>query len=727
MIELFQVINSALRQETFVPVQVLTQRENLRPCVREALSTVTDAFFSGSSETRGLKVGVVKMLLALHYATSTRTTFEGMSVSLQLRFLTWIARRLRAMATMGGANRMIRTLKGACHTCRKAGLTNSPDEARTAVGQLTVARRSIWTSEFLIQLSMGGRALPKAPPHLVETAVVKQHLTLAQPSVVPALDYVKSIRKFLSHFHVEPCGYVPVKPSFTSPSASYAFSRREGGRSQEIKDLLEPEFLDCLGPPDEEDCEVAIFPGLGWPWNAINERLGDMGEYLSELPFEMESRSVPISEWGYKTRVVSCSDPVRTHQSESYRRQLLKKLQQLPCCRTSSEEDYNALRCDNRDEGPYQVFSADLQSATDNLSHHIIRAFSDELEVPFELVTGGTIDNCPINTGTLMGIPCSWPILSLAHAWACWAMGIPLRSFHLKGDDLIGLWTSEQIQTYQGGIQLLTGMPINLDKSFVAKDRGLFCERSYRLQNCTLVEAKQNFSVRFMVDSTPSEGGFPYPLKVRQRTWSLVGKVRWRILSTIARHWAGYVPRLGGLAYLPISWGGLEAMPHRFGEAAPSLCRKLASAIHDSKDFRKLRAMLGMAWSRAYPAESAERVTEELIAVLSLQLGLTIEGQLWPSLVRVLDESRDTLGQWAHFTNVPAGHAGYHRYYRMVRRLSKRLASKQVPQHSRLKSWTIQGVRRLVARVQYSPLQTGLLSECREALLTSPALVKFTT
>jgi hypothetical protein len=631
------------------------------------------------------------------------------------------------MQSMTSAIRMVRTLKGACHICRGAGLTGRISDARTAVGQLTVVRRSIWTSEYLIQLSMGGRALPKAPAHMLEAAVAKQHQILSIPSVKPVMDIRRSVKKFLRTYGIRPCEERPLKASFTSRSASYAFSRREGGRSQEIKDLLDEEFLDCLGPPPEGEGEVAIAPGFGWPWNAMDAKLTEFGEYLSGLDFEMESRSVAISEFGLKTRVVSCSDPVRTHQSESYRRQLLQRLERLPCCAAPLRDDIRAMRLENRDEGPYEVFSADLSSATDYLDHYVIAAFCDALKVPFELVTGGTIDDCVIARGTLMGIPCSWPILSLAHAWACYAMGIPLKSFRLKGDDLIGLWTSEQISTYQGGIQLMTGMPINLDKSFVAKDRGLFCERSYRLENCTLVEVEQNFSVRFMVDSAPSEEGFPYPLKVRQRLWSLAGRVRWSRLTRIAHHWAGVVPRLGGLAFLPVSWGGLEALPHRFGELAPPICQKLASAVHDSTDFRKVKAMVSMAWAKSYPAESAERITNEMVAVISLQFGLSRGGVKNASFTRYLEETRDLLGQWAHFVSESAGDVGYHRYYRVVRRLSKRLEAKKLPQHSRLDRWTIQGARSVVTSITESALQPGLLAECREALLTSPALVKFTT
>jgi hypothetical protein len=63
---------------------------------------------------------------------------------------------------------------------------------------------------------------------------------------------------------------------------------------------------------------------------------------------------------------------------------------------------------------------------------------------------------------------------------------IRARSYRLKGDDLIGLWTMDEIHRYQNCIESLTGMQVNLDKSFVAKDRGVFCEKSYFRRGHTL-------------------------------------------------------------------------------------------------------------------------------------------------------------------------------------------------------------------------------------------------
>nr|QIR30295.1 RNA-dependent RNA polymerase [Plasmopara viticola lesion associated narnavirus 16] len=660
-----------------------------RHWMSQGLTLVNSAFMGGSSQTQKLKRGVVDMLLAVYYATSNRVTPGALSAARQMKLFSFIARRLRSMDSMADANRMIRTLKGACHACRQAGLTGQLDGVRSHVGQITFVRRTILSREYLLQLGMGGRALPAAPEHLVKAAVEKQRLLLSKPAASAGFDVDDSVEQFCRVFRLKPCKDIPCMPSLSSGSASYAYSRREGGRAQEVKDILEEDFIKNLSD----------VPVGGTTTSRITDKLTRMGEFLSQTGYEMESRSVAISELGYKTRVVSCSDPVRTHQSESYRRQLFKLLKRLPCCAAPLRDDIAVMKMRKFSSSSLFVFSADLSSATDNLNHEVITAFCDALNVPFELVTGGTIDDCTITTGTLMGVPCSWPILSLAHAWACWAMGIPLRSFRLKGDDLIGLWPLDVIQRYQQDIQCFTGMPINLDKSFVSKDRGVFCEKNYLLQSRTLVHTAEVIPLRFLVNRSP-ETGFPYVLKVRKALWAFRGFVQWRRLAAIGRHWTGVSPRLGGMCYLPTEYGGLEVLPHRFGETASKTVASLASAIHDCTLPREVQEMLRMSWTKALPAGSAERLASVRYSVVELGQALKLGGKLSSHLSSLFDRDRELFSLWAHFVSEPAGSVGYHRYYRVVKRLCKRLEKKTLPRHSRLKSWTVQGVRQLVASLK---------------------------
>nr|QQD86176.1 RNA-dependent RNA polymerase [Botryosphaeria dothidea narnavirus 2] len=654
------------------------------------------------------------MLLALHYATSSRVTPGSLSAAKLCTFLRFIARRLSAMQSMGSANRMIRTLKGACHQCRAAGLTGV-GSARSAIGQVTPFQRPVVSREYLLQLSMGARALPPAPKFLLEQGVAKQLHVLTTPCEPPAWSMAASVGRFVrTKCRRFRCEDSPLQPNFTSTSASYAYSRREGGRAGELKELLQ-----CAG-----------FEGSlkSRPPGTVTQRIQDylrlMGEFLSDEEYEMESRSVAISEYGYKARVVSCSDPVRIHQSESYRRQLIKLLGQLRPSALPLRQDLDVLRLNNSDPCTF-VYSADLTQATDYLDHHVITAFCDALGVPFELVTGGTIDDCAIARGTLMGIPCSWPILSLVHMWACWAMEIPWRSFLIKGDDLIGLWTMDEIHRYQTGIQLLTGMPPNLDKSFVSKDRGLFCERVFARNGSVLNLVTQVIPVRFLVVRTPSEEGFPYPLKTRKVLWTLVGRFHYAKLFRMGTHWTGVSPRLSGLSYLPVEYGGLECLPHSFCEAAPTLVARIASAVHDSTAVRKTLHMLRMSWSRAYPLESAEKLFSDRYSVVELGLCLSKDGGIPPSLEEQMVIDRELFSAWAHFIREPTRRVGYHRYYHVVRRLKRRLEKKALPQHGRLNRWTIQGVRRLLQSLDFALFPSSQLGSaaaweiqisCREIL-----------
>lgn len=108
------------------------------------------------------------------------------------------------------------------------------------------------------------------------------------------------------------------------------------------------------------------------------------------------------------------------------------------------------------------------------------------LGIPFELFSGGTLtlNHCtkPILRGTLMGIPLSFPTLTLIHYWFCrYIVNAPVSSFYIKGDDLISLWPSRLIKFYSQNLQKYTGMVPNSSKEFISRNRGLFCEKPYQL------------------------------------------------------------------------------------------------------------------------------------------------------------------------------------------------------------------------------------------------------
>jgi len=600
------------------------------------------------------------------------------------------------MATMGLCNRMIRTLKGAAHLCRQAGVTNSPGD-RSAVGQLTAFRRPELSRDYLVQLSMVSRSLPRPNEESSLVACQATVETLSTPQEPCDFDVDDSVDSFCQRFRLRACKDKPCTPQVTTRAASYANSRREGGRCGEITDLIRDEFpVLGLGPT----AEALLSDRVGFC-------LAEYGEFLSELDYGLESRSVAIPEFGYKTRVVSCSDPIRIQASESYRVQLFKLLKRLHPCRLPLEDNIQTLRFPKwKSDGPdnRMWFSADLKSATDHLHHSVITAFCDALEVPFELVTGGTIDDCDIRRGTLMGIPCSWPILSLAHCWACVEMGFPIRSFYLKGDDLVSHWTPRQILTYQLGIQRITGMPINFAKSFVSTDSAIFCERWYTARGSVLCQHEQIISVRSLVDRATSDSGLPYNLKVRQRLWSLVGKFNYRKLFRISNDWTGVTPRLGGISYLPVSYGGLEALPDRFGQKAPGLVARVASAVHDcAGDYQRIMGMLRMSWSRAFPEMSPERFAAEWLALEATQFTLR-PGADSPEVEAHMSKLMGRYSAWAQLLCPREDfRVRYDRYYKIVRRVRTRCERRLLPQHARLKTWTVQGVRKMVSSLGYLP------------------------
>lgn len=99
-----------------------------------------------------------------------------------------------------------------------------------------------------------------------------------------------------------------------------------------------------------------------------------------------------------------------------------------------------------------------------------------------------------------MGLPASWPVLSLAHYAICRVVD-PTHSFRIKGDDLIALWTDFQISHYHKLCEQV-GFLVNTKKSVVSDTMGVFCEVTYRREKKTLVRCS-DFSIRSFCRGEP--------------------------------------------------------------------------------------------------------------------------------------------------------------------------------------------------------------------------------
>jgi hypothetical protein len=530
---------------------------------------------------------------------------------------------------------------------------------------------------------MLGRSLPPVGPRQVEEA--KSSFYSIVCSDTPRIfDPTRkaSIMRFMKRF-----GLRTIRPeadaACMAPSASYDTPRREGGRSQEMCDYI-------LASPTvkrESPKQLVALPA----WKVANVRLR-VGSELMRKPYHLKSRSVVIREYGYKTRIVSCSDALRTHSSEAYRKGLFKALSRLPCCRKPLKGDaqtYHFGRVGRR----AAVYSADLSAATDRLDHGVLTDFCECFGVPPELVIGGTVDDRPMYRGTLMGIPCSWPMLSLVHAWAIWRSGIPLTTCHLKGDDNIALWTSSQRRLYNRRLPAWTGMTLNATKSFVSEDAGTFCEKFYFRQGDNL-HLQGTVSLRALLDRSAGRG-IPFPLKVRQYLWSLASRCRWKTLFLLQQQYAPNHVR-AARASLPYRYGGLDALPRYLGFRVGEELSWLFSAVHDGKVPDPVLRRIQLPLFESLPHGCHERVAAERESSACSEWSW-VRGSLETTL---LDATMALKAMFAWSAGVASGcprptPVSYHGYERLVSKYGK-LDRRMLIKHTRLRRPTVLAFRGLL-------------------------------
>jgi len=644
-------------------------------------------FFSLTKLACGLKdpewklvVGVMEALLALHYSIGGGRNASPQVLAWFLRRGLWVARHPTRSACL---------LKSAAHACRKAAIENSkiPWEH---VGQLTFNRPRSPSRRWLYQLSRVSRGLPKPPHHMQDKAVEQFYGLVTEDSLWSVNPSIGSIMRFMQTY-----GIVPVKPEYvastTAHSASLSLKRAEGGRSQEI--------LNLLGTNTSVELQARTGASSSHGQSMVRNRL--QGQILSAMEHSGASRSVVLPEYGLKTRIVSCSDAVRTFKSEAYRKPLYRLLAKLPCCRRALHDQLADLPF-RRVSEEASVYSADLSSATDRLDHNVLAVFCDLLHVPRDVVFGGTVDNRPMVRGTLMGIPCSWVMLSLVHAWAIWSSRIPLTTCHLMGDDCIAMWTPDQISEYNRNLPRLTGMELNTSKSFISKTGGTFCERFYLRRWGTSLVNVPTLSLRSLLDKSKRrtyEEGIPHQIRIRRYLWDNVGSWRYKVLLAIQSAWAPEKLRRPRV-HLPLSLGGLEVLPKRPTSQVPPDLGWLYSSIHDGAISGAELRQLSIPLTSAYPVRSPERIAADRLA--ALQDGLTFSTSscnekleaFWQAMI---SESAEMAVRTIK-SAVPA-RLNYHLYKKLVKAVP---VSVEVKPHLRLSPPSWISMRKILQKLRVS-------------------------
>jgi hypothetical protein len=346
-------------------------------------------------------------------------------------------------------------------------------------------------------------------------------------------------------------------------------------------------------------------------------------------------------------------------------------------------------------KGKLVLFSADLSAATDNLSQWAIRSVCGALKIPYDLVSGGDIDGHPIRRGTLMGIPLSWVVLSLVHAWACAEMGIPEGSFHLKGDDLVGLWTQEEIDTYSTQLVVMTGMDLNPSKCICDAGFAVFCERMFVRTSRNTCALMGTVPLR-MLEPDKSQGQYPWQITLGDNLWSLRGRVPWEKIYYLYKQVV--VPSLPiyrkSTGPLPPKWGGISSIPADPEKALVPWVGALVGRMIDGKADELLRTLRYLHLKRRKDS-IGNRIVKATVAT-EMQYHVSYTYQFVPEydIDELIREVHGTYANYYHgVTNLPLD--GGSSYVSFARALRETLKKEVKVGRSRVQVQTCAGARDL--------------------------------
>nr|QIP68041.1 RNA-dependent RNA polymerase [Erysiphales narna-like virus 3] len=297
----------------------------------------------------------------------------------------------------------------------------------------------------------------------------------------------------------------------------------------------------------------------------------------------LEAESVALPEVGAKFRIITKNDPTQVAESHRVRKTYFPLL--LSNKNTVVSEalrDPDLVELDLRPKGKKsdfrkrQYYSADLSSATDYLSREAIVSVAEALGFDPDLAYAQRVDGRPCLSGTLMGLPASWTILSLVHYVLASSID-PDHCFRLKGDDLIAFWTKRQWEAYKFRMENV-GFVINVTKSFIAKTFGNFCEVDYAEKRIRgVLHREPTYSVKSLATNLP----------LSPEQWRLLlrlGAPLWK-LSALQRKfcskWYQAARRVGIDACAPPKLGGLGLCPSRLDRSVSKGTSILCRAAHD--------------------------------------------------------------------------------------------------------------------------------------------------
>nr|UIW13874.1 MAG: RNA-dependent RNA polymerase [Rhizoctonia solani narnavirus 11] len=380
------------------------------------------------------------------------------------------------------------------------------------------------------------------------------------------------------------------RPPPVSGGATMEHSRKQGGFTAFVADHI------CLSAQKEP-----YFSKVGKDLSRLRDEPTRVArrEHLSWVPRPKVadgpvSRPIAIAEQGNKWRIVTKSPSDLLYTGHKARQDTFPVLGKYKPTRVPLANQDDILKFRTKSGTSRMFYSADLSNATDYLSHDAIRRVCKHLGIPDITVLSHSylVDGEIITPkrGTFMGLPPSWVVLSVVHGSIC-HMVDDEDNFFIKGDDLIAWWTSSQWEEYLR-LMTLAGFRINLKKSFVSKDRGWFCEKSFTAtfpsdRRATLHIQKRIISLRFLTKPYDVRDPQPRWVSISRRLMTISSDCRpafrrWVfgiVSNLLPRHMRGPTTRM---RRLPIELGGVGlAFPAELNKPIDDWSMRIYSALHD--------------------------------------------------------------------------------------------------------------------------------------------------
>jgi hypothetical protein len=517
---------------------------------------------------------------------------------------------------MRNPERITALIKAACHDLRTFGLYG--EAHKVSVGMYLIPKFARWhllysrkRYKIALQMSMIGRALP--PIDTIERSRVavqqlKDSMEEPFPHGLLPLGFKETLEKVLTKWNEEYEGSTPRVVPF-SPGACIGYTRKSGG------------------------------------FSAYLQSRGQGSNLLARLSvaFPTESRVHVIHEQGGKIRPLTSSQGnflMESHQDRVHTYPALKHIRATAVPLREGGMMFIIPRV--AFTGKVLLISADLSNATNLMSHEMISAVCEGTEtsdcfvkshkatyIPRE---GERIEINPVR-GTFMGLPPSWNVLSIGHATICYMVDPSGKTFYLKGDDLIALWTQDQWDHYNS-LMGDCGFKINGPKTFISevKSKGIlplgwFCEKPYRLTYremrkdkilFDLVEQQDVISLRF-ITKRASDTRSPTPawLAGAERYVQVLPHIGSSMALRLRKTMIRLVPRsvLSRCRdpQLPAALGGLS-LPKSFDKPLPTISLSAYRQIHNG-----IKTPLS-AYSYRLRSPLSERVFQEHKHVLTVPL-----------------------------------------------------------------------------------------------------------